>query len=88
MLRHEGLRVDTEPLSPQEQAPVGPDGVHAGEPEPEQDVLELVLHAERPVLTTEVVPVERVRISTHRVRSEEPVTGQVHREVVDLDPPR
>jgi stress response protein YsnF len=49
---------------------------------------EIVLHAERPVVGVEVVPVERVRLRTELVEGQETVTGQVQREqiVVDQDP--
>ena len=49
---------------------------------------EIVLHAERPVVTVEVVPTERVRLRTELVQGQETVTGQVQREqiVVDQDP--
>ena len=50
---------------------------------------EIVLHTERPVVTVEVVPVERVRLRTELVEGQETVTGQVKREqiVVDRDTP-
>ncbi len=47
---------------------------------------EIVLHAERPVVTVEVVPVERVRLRTDVVQGEESVTASVQREQVVLDP--
>ena len=49
---------------------------------------ELILHTERPVVTVEVVPVERVRLHREIVQGAETVTGQVQREqiVVDQDP--
>ena len=48
---------------------------------------EIVLHTERPVVTVEVVPTERVRLRTELVEAQETVTGQVQREriVVDQD---
>ena len=46
---------------------------------------ELVLHAERPVVTVEVVPVERVRLRTELVTGEESVTGAVQREQIAVD---
>ena len=50
---------------------------------------EIVLHTERPVVTVEVVPLERVRLRTELVEGQETVTGQVKREqiVVDRDTP-
>lgn len=44
----------------------------------------VVLHEERPVVTTEVVAVERARIATYRVSEEQTVTDEVRREVVDV----
>jgi stress response protein YsnF len=51
---------------------------------------EIVLHTERPVVTVEVVPTERVRLRTDVVRGQETVTEQVQREqiVVDQDTAR
>jgi uncharacterized protein (TIGR02271 family) len=44
---------------------------------------EVVLHAERPVVTTETVPVERVRLETETVRSEQEVAGEVRKEQIE-----
>jgi uncharacterized protein (TIGR02271 family) len=52
---------------------------------------EMVLHAERPVVTVEVVPVERVRLRTEVVHGEETVSAAVQRERIAVDehaPPR
>jgi stress response protein YsnF len=46
---------------------------------------EIVLHAERPVVTVEVVPVERVRLSTEVVAGQEQVSGTLQREQVVVD---
>ena len=46
---------------------------------------EIVLHAERPVVTIEVVPVERVRLRVETVEGEERVTEQVQREQIVVD---
>lgn len=46
---------------------------------------EIILHSERPVITVEVVPVERVRVSTELVQGEETVTEQVQREQIAVD---
>lgn len=45
---------------------------------------EIILYAERPVVTTEWVPVERVRLGRNTVREERSVTENVAREVVEL----
>ena len=49
---------------------------------------EIVLHTERPVVTVEVVPVERVRLRTDVVEGQETVTGQVQREQIVVDQDR
>ena len=51
---------------------------------------EIVLHTERPVVSVEVVPVERVRLRVDVVEGQEQVTQQVQREriVVDETPAR
>jgi uncharacterized protein (TIGR02271 family) len=46
---------------------------------------EVVLNEERPVVTTEAVPVERVRLSKDQVQDEQTVTAEVHKEVIDTD---
>jgi stress response protein YsnF len=44
---------------------------------------ELTLHAERPVVAKETVPVERVRLSTETVTEEQQVNEQVRKEQID-----
>ncbi|SFU09388.1 conserved domain-containing protein [Geodermatophilus amargosae] len=46
---------------------------------------EIVLHAERPVVSVEVVPVERVRLTTEVVQGQEQITEQVRREQIVVD---
>jgi stress response protein YsnF len=46
---------------------------------------EIVLHTERPVVTVEVVPVERVRLRVDVVEGQETVTEQVQREQIAVD---
>ncbi|MBM7806647.1 stress response protein YsnF [Geodermatophilus bullaregiensis] len=46
---------------------------------------EIVLHAERPVVGVEVVPVERVRLRTDLVQGQEQVSEQVQREQIVVD---
>jgi stress response protein YsnF len=46
---------------------------------------EIILHTERPVVTVEVVPVERVRLRTEVVQGQETVTQQVQREQIAVD---
>ena len=52
---------------------------------PDAPVLEIVLHEERPVVGVQVVPVERVRIITERVRGEQTVSADLRSERVDVD---
>ncbi|RFU22104.1 DUF2382 domain-containing protein [Geodermatophilus marinus] len=46
---------------------------------------EVTLHAERPVVEKEAVPVERVRLDTETVTDRETVTGEVRKEQVEMD---
>jgi stress response protein YsnF len=46
---------------------------------------EIVLYAERPVVRTERVPVERVRLGKRTVTEQQQVDGQVRREQIELD---
>jgi uncharacterized protein (TIGR02271 family) len=46
---------------------------------------EIVLHAERPVVRTETVPVERVRLHKETVTDQETVAGEVRKEQIELD---
>ena len=46
---------------------------------------EIVLHTERPVVSVEVVPTERVRLRTELVEGRETVSGQVQREQIVVD---
>lgn len=46
---------------------------------------EIILHAERPVVTTETVAVERVRLGKETVTGTEAVSGQVRREEIELE---
>lgn len=95
-VRREEIRIEELPLDASDAAP-GADGgtawvdegdslggdlrpsTAAGPPD------EIVLHAERPVVTVEIVPVERVRLRTELVTGQEEVTGTVRREQVAVD---
>jgi stress response protein YsnF len=84
-IRREEIRIEEVPLD-------AADGVPGGSLAADTLPEEIVLHTERPVIGVEVVPVERVRLRTELVQSQETVSGQVRREqvVVDQDalPPR
>jgi uncharacterized protein (TIGR02271 family) len=46
---------------------------------------EVVLHEERPVVQTEAVPVERVRLSKDQIQDQQTVTADVRKEVIETD---
>jgi hypothetical protein len=76
---HEEATLVREPIAEAERGtvPAGSD----------QEQRELVLHAERPVVVKERVPVERVRLAAHQVVEQRPAHAQVRREVVEADVP-
>lgn len=76
LVSHEELRL--EEITDEEAAAAD---VHDG---PAAD-LELVLHAERLVVTREVVPVERVRVGVRTVTTQQEVSADLRREQVDLE---
>ncbi len=47
---------------------------------------EVILHAERPVVATEAVPVERVRLGTETATEQRNVTGEVRKEQIEVKP--
>jgi hypothetical protein len=68
---HEEVRLEREPITDQDR-----DRTSSGV-ELTEEQREIVLHAERPVVTTESVPVERVWLDTAILPGEEPVNGDV-----------
>ncbi|MBB4686897.1 DUF2382 domain-containing protein [Amycolatopsis jiangsuensis] len=74
-VRHEEVRVEREPIERGE----------PGEARIEEGEQEVTLHAEKPVVNTETVPVEKVRLDKQQVTEEETVHGQVRREEIDVD---
>ncbi|GAA3179728.1 PRC and DUF2382 domain-containing protein [Blastococcus jejuensis] len=62
-------------------------GAHSARPASAPGELpeEIILHAERPVVGVEVVPVERVRLRTELVQGQETVSGRVQREQIVVD---
>jgi uncharacterized protein (TIGR02271 family) len=83
-LEREEVRIEREPIT---DANVGKamDGPAISEEEHE-----VTLHAERPVVETEAVPVERVRLGKETVTEQETVGGEVRKEQIDFadDPSR
>ncbi|MEV6903015.1 PRC and DUF2382 domain-containing protein [Amycolatopsis sp. NPDC051372] len=73
---HEEVRLEREPIT---DARGGTGRAELGEQE--QDV---VLHAEKPVISKETVPVERARLNTETVTDEQTVKGEVRKEQFDL----
>src|ERR1700712_324501 len=75
---HEEVRVEREPITDENRRDAldGP-----GISEEEHEVL---LHAERPVVQTEAVPVERVRLGTETVTEQQNVTGEVRKEQIEV----
>jgi uncharacterized protein (TIGR02271 family) len=80
-IRREEIRIEEVPLGDDAPGTGGALGT-GGLPET------IVLHTERPVVTTEVVPVERVRLRTEWVEEQQQVRDQVRRERVDVDEDR
>ena len=76
-VRREELVIDEEPLDPDDQLTL-PALPAAGQG------FDLVLHEERVVVTTEVVPIERVHVSVHTVAGETTVSTELRSEQVDL----
>ncbi len=76
---HEEVRIEREPIT---DANVGDalDGPAISEEEHE-----VVLHAERPVVQKEAVPVERVRLDVDTVTEQETVSDSVRKEQIDTD---
>ena len=73
-LRREELVIEREPLDAPRQA----DGSEPPAP------ITLVLHAEQPVLTTRIVPTERVSVLVDRIVQMRTVTDSVDKECVDV----
>jgi uncharacterized protein (TIGR02271 family) len=75
----EEVRVEREPITGanREAATSGPDIAEAEH--------EVTLHADKPVVETEAVPVERVRLATDTVTEQETVTGEVRKERIETE---
>ena len=76
---HEEVRVEREPITDANR-----DAALDG-PAISEEEHEVVLHADQPVVTTEAVPVERVRLGTETVTDTQSVTGEVRKEQVEVD---
>ncbi|MTD17211.1 DUF2382 domain-containing protein [Nakamurella sp. YIM 132087] len=78
---HEEVVVEREPITDANR------GDALGGAEISEAEHEVVLHAERPVVTTEAEVVERVRLGTRTVTEQEQVSGEVRKEQIELDEP-
>jgi uncharacterized protein (TIGR02271 family) len=74
---HEEVRVEREPITDANR-----DAAVSGEPISEEEH-EVTLHAERPVVEKEAVPVERVRLATDTVTQDAQVSESVRKEQID-----
>ncbi|SFP45417.1 conserved domain-containing protein [Amycolatopsis arida] len=77
-VRREEVRIEREPISEADRG-------RAGTAEIGEEEREVTLRAERPVVRTESVPVERVRMGTEQVTEEQTVSGQVRKERIEVD---
>ncbi|MFE1027541.1 DUF2382 domain-containing protein [Streptomyces sp. NPDC058818] len=76
---HEEVRVEREPITDANR------GEALSGPEISEDEHEVTLHAERPVVETETVPVERVRMTTEEHTENETVRGRVRKERIEAE---
>jgi len=76
---HEEVRVEREPITDANR------GSALDGPAISEEEHEVTLHAERPVVEKEAVPVERVRLDTQTVTEQQQVSETVRKEQVDTD---
>ena len=74
---HEEVRLEREPITDANR-----DAALSG-PAISEEEHEVTLHAERPVVAKEAVPVERVRLGTETVTEEQQINEQVRKEQID-----
>ncbi|WP_086819003.1 DUF2382 domain-containing protein [Allokutzneria sp. NRRL B-24872] len=75
-VRHEEVRLEREPIT---------DGDARGTAKIGDAEQEMTLHAEKPVVSKETVPVERVRMTKEMVTEQRNVEGDVRREEIEVD---
>ncbi|NJC71191.1 YsnF/AvaK domain-containing protein [Planosporangium thailandense] len=80
-VEREVLRVEREPISEAERATA------ATGPEFTESEQEVILHEERPVVSKESTPVERVRLGKEKVVEEQTVRGEVRKEHIEEEVP-
>jgi uncharacterized protein (TIGR02271 family) len=76
---HEEVRVEREPITDANRG----DALSGGDITEEEH--EVTLHAERPVVAKETVPVERVKLDTETVTEQHQVDETVRKEQIDID---
>jgi uncharacterized protein (TIGR02271 family) len=79
---HEEVRLEREPIT-DANAGDAYDGAEISESEHE-----VTLRAERPVVNTETVPVERVRLGKETIRDQENVSGEIRKEQIEYNGPQ
>ena len=81
-VQHEEVRIEREPISDADVADT------TSGPSISEEEHEVVLHEERPVVETETVPVERIRLGTETTTDQETVSEEVRKERVEVDDDR
>ena len=81
-VRHEEVRLEHVPL---DEADIDTTDAGVHDAAVEEAEHEIILYAERPVVTTEKVAVERVRIGKQSVTEQETVGGEVRKERIEFD---
>ena len=76
-LRHEEVRIEREPITDANRDAA----LHRGNLTEQE--YEVILHSERPVVSKETVPVERVRLQTETVTEQIDITTPVRKEQID-----
>jgi stress response protein YsnF len=88
-IRREEIRVEHVPLDAPDAGPgeslVADEQAGGGSGAPSGLPAEIILHTERPVVTVEVVPTERVRLGTEVVQGQERISDQVQRERIAVE---
>jgi stress response protein YsnF len=89
-VRHEEIRLEREDITDSNRGELV--GTLSGDAAPaglfQDDVYEVVLHKEVPVVQTQVVPVERVRLRKLAVTEQVNVSDDLRKEKIEVDDPR
>ena len=83
-VRREEVRIEREPITDANRGDIVDDGDVFGE---DGDLFEVILHQEVPVVQTETVAVERVRLRKATLTDQATVSEDVRKEQLDLDDP-